>query len=82
MKNYSEIIQQLVDVNDKLINGKIDINVAKQVCINTQTLINAAKLQLEVLKFQQKTESEFFLEPIGDTLREIESNQKKPYPLS
>ncbi|MFA6570746.1 MAG: hypothetical protein WCT77_05855 [Bacteroidota bacterium] len=84
MKTYPEIIQQLIDVNDKLIDGKIEIEKAKQICQNVQTLINAAKLQLEVLKYQKKSESDFFkenttLESIDETLAEIESRRNQPY---
>ena len=84
MKSYKEIIQQLIEVNDKLISGEIDLNTAKQVCSNVQVLVNAAKLQLEVLKYQKKQNSDFFaeIEPIDKTIKEIEENQKKPYKLS
>lgn len=84
MKSYKEIIQQLIEVNDKLISGEIDLNTAKQVCSNVQVLVNAAKLQLEVLKYQKKQNSEFFaeIEPIEKTINEIEENQKKPYKIS
>jgi hypothetical protein len=63
MKTYPEIIQQLIETNDKLIAGTIKLDIAKQICQNTQVLINAAKLQLEVCKFKGTKESEFLSEP-------------------
>jgi hypothetical protein len=83
MKNYSEIIQQLIEINDKLIAGEIKLEVAKQVCTNVQVLINAAKLQLEVLKYQKKSTSEFFKEldmkdnpePSSESPKAIESKR-------
>ncbi len=49
-KTLEDVIQQLVEVNDKLINNQITLPIAKQVSINTQTLINGAKLQLDIYK--------------------------------
>lgn len=83
MKTYHDIIQQLVDTNDMLIADKISIDKAKQVAQNTQVLINAAKLQLEICK-QLKLDTPAFLsvqsiiEPIDKTLKEIEDKKKKP----
>lgn len=80
MKTYSEIIQQLADVNDKLINDKISIEKAKQVAQNTQVLINAARLQLDVCRMQKITDATFFtlVEPIEKTIQAIEEKRKEP----
>ncbi len=50
MKNFNDILQTLITVNDLLINDKIDIEKAKVIGQNTQTLINAAKVQLDYAK--------------------------------
>lgn len=45
-----DVIQQLVDINQLLIDNKIDLSVAKQISNSTQVLINGAKLQLDLYK--------------------------------
>jgi hypothetical protein len=83
MKNFSQVIQTLIETNDKLISKEISIEVAKQVASNTQTIINGARLQLDLMKFCNKKDSIFFeeLEPIDKTLDEIEKNRKQPIRL-
>lgn len=49
-KKLDDVIQQLVDVNQLLIDNKIDLGVAKQISNSTQVLINGAKLQLDLYK--------------------------------
>ena len=78
MKNFNEILQTLISVNDKLINGEIDIEKAKVIGQNTQILINAAKVQLEYCK--QTKEIPLFLtskKPIFDELKEIANEAVK-----
>lgn len=55
MKNFNDILQTLITVNDKLIDGTIDIEKAKVIGQNTQTLINAAKVQLDYCKQTKQT---------------------------
>ncbi len=50
MANFENVIQQLVETNQKLIDGKIDLKVAQHISNSTQVLINAAKLQLDLYK--------------------------------
>jgi hypothetical protein len=50
MNTFREAIQMVIDANQKLLTGKIDIKVANQIAINTQTIINAAKVQIEIMK--------------------------------
>lgn len=50
MANFENVIQQLVETNQKLIDGKIDLKVAQHISNSTQVLINAAKLQLDIYK--------------------------------
>lgn len=50
MANFESVIQQLVETNQKLIEGKIDLKVAQHISNSTQVLINAAKLQLDLYK--------------------------------
>lgn len=50
MKTFNNVIEQLIDVNTRLIENKIDIETAKQVAQNTQVIINAAKVELDVIK--------------------------------
>ena len=72
MKNFNDILQMLITVNEKLINGEIDIEKAKVIGQNTQTLINAAKVQLDYCK-QTKQTPAFLNEkkPIFEELKEI-----------
>ena len=75
MKNFNDILQTLITVNDLLINDKIDIEKAKVIGQNTQILINAAKVQLEYAK--QTKQTPIFLnekKPIIDELKEIAKN--------
>jgi aminopeptidase N len=72
MKNLNDVIQSLVDVNDKLLSGTITIDVAKQISANTQVIINGARLQLDAAKFDNQ--KRVFIEdkkPIFDELKEI-----------
>jgi hypothetical protein len=50
MQNLEDVIQTLIETNKKLIDGKIELRVAQQVSANTQVLINAARLQLDIFK--------------------------------
>jgi hypothetical protein len=59
-KTFNDVIQSLIEVNEKLIHGKMDMRVAKQVAINTQVLINSVKAQLDILKFTKRDDSAFF----------------------
>ena len=75
MKNFNDILQTLITVNEQLIDGKIDIEKAKVIGQNTQILINAAKVQLEYAK--QTKQTPIFLnekKPIIDELKEIAKN--------
>jgi NACalpha-BTF3-like transcription factor len=74
MKNYNDIIQTLIETNDKLIKGEIDIEKVKVIGQKTQTLINAAKVQLEFAR-QSKQDAKFFIDqPAEDTEIEDESS--------
>ena len=50
MANFEDVIQQLIDTNNKLVKGEIDIKVAQCIVNSTQVLINAARLQLDIFK--------------------------------
>lgn len=50
MANFENVIQQLVETNQKLIEGTIDLKVAQHISNSTQVLINAARLQLDLYK--------------------------------
>jgi restriction endonuclease Mrr len=80
MKNYNEVIQSLIDTNEKLIAGEITPIVARQVANNVQVLINAARLQFEVMKYQKKETLPFFAQPeqmIIDRIKKSCSNCKR-----
>jgi hypothetical protein len=55
MKNFNDILQTLIIVNEQLIDNKIDIEKAKVIGQNTQILINAAKVQLEYARQTKQT---------------------------
>ena len=80
MKNFNDIIQTLIETNDKLVKGEIDIETAKVIAQNTQVLINAAKVTLDFAKFTGNKEDVFLgNDPIEVTLKKIEIGNKKPY---
>lgn len=82
MKNFNDIIQTLVETNEKLLKGEISVETAKAIANNTQVLINAAKVSLDFAKFANNTDDMFFSnEPIDITLKKIELENKKPYVL-
>ena len=74
----------LVDVNQRLLDNKIDVKTANQIAINTQTIINAVKVSIEAMKVTEQKANEFiiFTEPIEFTLKEIEDRNKQPYKTS
>ena len=82
MKNFNDVIQNLIETNEKLLKGEIEIEVAKAISQNTQVLINAAKVSIEIAKFTDK-KFNYFLdnESIDDTLKKIELENKKPYEI-
>lgn len=61
MKSYNDVIQTLIETNDKLSKGEIDIDKAKVIGQNTQILINAAKVQLDYAK-QSNNDAKFFID--------------------
>lgn len=77
MKNLNDVINNLIEVNDKLSNGNISIEKAKQISQNTQVIINAAKVILDYAKFSGEKKQDFFnLESKKETLIIPE---RKPY---
>ena len=50
MANFEDVIQQLIDTNNKLLKGEIDVKTAQYIVSSTQVLINAARLQLDIFK--------------------------------
>lgn len=62
MAKIENVIQTLIDTNNKLINGEIDIKVAQHISASTQVLINAARLQLDIFKATNKVQR-FLEEP-------------------
>lgn len=88
-KTFEEAIQQLIDINDKVIKDEISVEKAKAIAQNMQVVINAAKLQLDYMKQTKRNGAAFFameetrvIESIDDTLKEIEESRNKPYEIS
>jgi len=82
MKNFQNVIDLLIETNEKLLNKEIDIETAKAIAQNTQVIINAAKVTLEFAKFTNDTNNFFFGgESIDVTLKKIKIGNKKPYQL-
>ncbi len=83
MKNFNDVIQSLIKVNDQLASGIIDIEKAKVIGQNTQILINAAKVQLEYAK-QSNRESKFFVNEDSvncfDAEKLVRTNDDRPLP--
>ena len=83
MNTFREAIQMVIDTNQKLLDGSIDIRVANQVAINTQTIINAAKVQIEVMKLNKIDSTDFFNDTVkqsfDEVLKEIEERRTKPF---
>jgi hypothetical protein len=61
----------VIDTNQKLLDGSIDIRVANQVAINTQTIINAAKVQIEVMKLNKIDSTDFFNDTVKQSFDEV-----------
>ena len=59
MKTYKDVISLLIQATDDLYSGKIKPEVAKQICSNVQVIINAARLQLDICKAQNKLDDQF-----------------------
>ena len=95
MANFEDVIQQLIDTNNKLIKGEVDIKVAQHIAASTQVLINAARLQLDIFRttqqgqrfIEQKTTLED-LKRIAQSAAEmnVEEDEKisdlRPFPFS
>lgn len=66
----------------KLSDGTIELSKAKQICQNTQVIINAAKVMLDFAKFSGNKD-DIFLNHDGilQSLKEIETRNKKPIKL-
>ena len=80
MKNFNDVIQLLIETNEKLLNKEIDVETAKAIAQNTQVIINAAKVTLDYAKFTGDKINMFLdNEPIEVTLKKIEIENKKPY---
>ena len=75
MKNFNDILQTLITVNEQLIDNKIDIEKAKVIGQNTQILINAAKVQLDYCKQTKQTPA--FLIDKKSTIDELKEIAKK-----
>ncbi len=54
MAKFEDVIQTLIETNNKLIKGEIELKLAQQISYSTQILINAARLQLDIYKATQK----------------------------
>jgi len=76
MKNFNDILQTLITVNEQLIDNKIDIEKAKVIGQNTQILINAAKVQLEYAR-QTKQTPAFLNELKQSTYKDIIGDLKE-----
>lgn len=80
MKNFQDVIDLLIQTNEKLLNKEIDVETAKAIAQNTQVIINAAKVTLDFAKFTNDKNNLFLgNEHIEITLKRIENENKKPY---
>ena len=59
MPDFKETIDLLIDTNKKLVAGEISVEKAKQVAVNTQVIINGAKVLLEYMRLY-KEDNPFF----------------------
>lgn len=95
MANFEDVIQQLIDTNNKLIKGEVDIKVAQHIAASTQVLINAARLQLDIFRITQQTQHFIEPKPTLADLKKIaqkaaqmnveddeEITDKRPFPFS
>ncbi len=83
MKNFNDVIQSLIKVNDDLAAGIIDIEKAKVIGQNTQILINAAKVAMEYSK-QNKCHAKFlsYEDSVNcfDAEKLVKRNDDRPLP--
>jgi len=95
MVKFENVIQQLVETNKKVLDGTIDLKTAQYIVQSTQVLINAAKVQLDILKLTK--DPQFFIEQpcTIEKLKELarhaaslndepeeEITDKRPFPFS
>jgi hypothetical protein len=93
MVKFENVIQQLIETNKKVLDGSIDLKTAQYIVSSTQCLINAAKVQLDILKLTK--DPQFFIEQpcIIEKLKELanyaaslnnepeeEITDKRPFP--
>jgi hypothetical protein len=95
MVKFENVIQQLIETNKKVLDGSIDLKTAQYIVSSTQCLINAAKVQLDILKLTK--DPQFFIEQpcTIEKLKELanyaaslnnepeeEITDKRPFPFS
>lgn len=95
MVKFENVIQQLIETNKKVLDGSIDLKTAQYIVSSTQVLINAAKVQLDILRLTK--DPQFFIEQpcTIEKLKELanyaaslneepeeEITDKRPFPFS
>ena len=77
--NIQSLRDSLFETINDLKSGKIDIEKAKTISELSQVIINSTKVEVDFLKVVKGTGSGFFpVEPLEDTMREINEKNKKP----
>ena len=63
---FRDVINLLAQTNQDLLDGRIELKIAKAIALNTQVLINASRLHFDACKYQNYLDTKFFdINPAG-----------------
>lgn len=80
MRSLQQLRNLLLDIIPDIRDGKIEVNKENAICAATNSIINLTKLEIEYFENQDNEfTSDFIVEPISETLKQLESKHKEPY---
>ena len=80
MRSLQQLRNLLLDIIPDIRDGKIEVNKANAICAATNSIINLTKLEIEYFENQDNEFTfDFIVEPISETLKQLESKHKAPY---
>ena len=80
MRSLQQLRNLLLDIIPDIRAGKIEVNKANAICAATNSIINLTKLEIDYFENQDNDfTSDFIVEPISETLKQLENKHKAPY---
>lgn len=80
MRSLQQLRNLLLDIIPDIRAGKIEVNKANAICAATNSIINLTKLEIDYFENQDNDfTSDFIVEPISETLKQLENKHKTPY---